>query len=231
MNNIFSETYIKDITSRYKIKNEPELEELLDILASSIGSATNPKKLSDTFKSVKNISIHSLTLKKYIDYLTDAFIISQAKRYDVKGKKYINTPAKYYFVDLGLRNARLNFRQLEESHLMENVIYNELIARGFSVDVGVVEVNSKNKNGNFSIKQLEVDFVCNSGDKRYYVLSALTMPTREKTIQEQRPLMNINDSFKKIIIVKDAISSWYTEEGILIVSLFDFLLNPDVFNY
>lgn len=231
LNNIFSETYIKDITSRYKIKNEPELEELLDILASSIGSATNPKKLSDTFKSVKNISIHSLTLKKYIDYLTDAFIISQAKRYDVKGKKYINTPAKYYFVDLGLRNARLNFRQLEKSHLMENVIYNELIARGFSVDVGVVEVNSKNKNGNFSIKQLEVDFVCNSGDKRYYVQSALTMPTREKTIQEQRSLMNINDSFKKIIIVKDVISSWYTEEGILIVSLFDFLLNPDVFNY
>lgn len=231
LNNIFTETYIKDIISRYKVKNKPELEELLDILSSVIGSPTNPTKLSATFRSVKHIPIHFTTIKRYLDYLLDSFLISQARRYDVKGKRYINTPSKYYFVDMGLRNARLNFRQLEETHIMENVIYNELIARGYSVDVGVVEINDKNKYGTYSIKQLEVDFVCNLGDKRYYIQSALELPTREKTIQEQKSLLNINDSFKKIIIVKDSISSWYTEEGVLIINLFEFLLNPEILNY
>lgn len=223
LKNIFEETYLTDIKERHVIRNDAELGELLDILSSSIGSLTNPKKLSDTFKSVKQVSIHADTLNRYLEHLVDSFLISQSKRYDIKGKKYINTPSKYYFTDMGLRNARLNFRQYEETHIMENVIYNELQIMGFNVDVGVVEYR-KDVNGKSVRVQAEVDFVCNKADKRYYIQSAFSIPDREKMLQEQNSLTRINDSFKKIIIVKDAIKSHYNEDGVLILNLFDFLL-------
>ncbi len=226
LKNIFEETYLTDIKDRHKIRNDAELAELLDILSSSIGSLTNPKKLSDTFKSVKQVSIHPDTLNNYLEYLVDSYLISQSKRYDIKGKKYINTPSKYYFTDMGLRNARLNFRQYEETHIMENVIYNELKIMGFNLDVGVVEY-SKNENGKSVRVQAEVDFICNKADKRYYIQSALSIPDREKMLQEQNSLMRIADSFKKIIIVKDAIKSHYNEEGVYILNLFDFLLDEN----
>ncbi len=226
LKNIFDETYLTDIKDRHKIRNDAELAELLDILSSSIGSLTNPKKLSDTFKSVKQVSIHPDTLNNYLEYLVDSYLISQSKRYDIKGKKYINTPSKYYFTDMGLRNARLNFRQYEETHIMENVIYNELKIMGFNLDVGVVEY-SKNENGKSVRVQAEVDFVCNKADKRYYIQSALSIPDREKMMQEQNSLMRIADSFKKIIIVKDAIKSHYNEDGVYILNLFDFLLDEN----
>lgn len=226
LKNIFEETYLTDIKDRHKIRNDAELAELLDILSSSIGSLTNPKKLSDTFKSVKQVSIHPDTLNNYLEYLVDSYLISQSKRYDIKGKKYINTPSKYYFTDMGLRNARLNFRQYEETHIMENVIYNELNIMGFNLDVGVVEY-SKNENGKSVRVQTEVDFVCNKADKRYYIQSALSIPDREKMLQEQNSLMRIADSFKKIIIVKDTIKSHYNEDGIYILNLFDFLLDEN----
>ena len=226
LKNIFTETYIKDIKERNDIRNDAELEELLNILSSSIGSLTNPKKLSDTFKSVKQVSIKSETLKTYIDYFVDSFLIEQAQRYDIKGKKYINTPSKYYFTDIGLRNARLNFRQSEETHVMENVVYNELKIRGFNVDVGVVEYYQKINNKSV-INSAEVDFICNLSDKRYYIQVAHSLPTKEKLDQEQNSLMRINDSFKKIIIVKDLSRSHYNEDGIYMLSLFDFLLNQD----
>lgn len=226
LKNIFTETYIKDIKDRNDIRNDAELEELLNILSSSIGSLTNPKKLSDTFKSVKQISIKSETLKNYLDYFVDSFLIEQAQRYDIKGKKYINTPSKYYFTDIGLRNARLNFRQSEETHSMENVVYNELRIRGYNVDVGVVEYY-QNLNNKSVKNSAEVDFVCNLADKRYYIQVAYSLPTKEKLDQEQNSLMRINDSFKKIIIVKDLSRSHYTENGIYMLSLFDFLLNQD----
>lgn len=226
LKNIFEETYLTDIKDRHKIRNDAELAELLDILSSSIGSLTNPKKLSDTFKSVKQVSIHPDTLNNYLEYLVDSYLISQSKRYDIKGKKYINTPSKYYFTDIGLRNARLNFRQYEETHIMENVIYNELNIMGFNLDVGVVEY-SKNENGKSVRVQTEVDFVCNKADKRYYIQSALSIPDREKMLQEQNSLMRIADSFKKIIIVKDTIKSHYNEDGIYILNLFDFLLDEN----
>lgn len=226
LKNIFEETYLTDIKDRHKIRNDAELTELLDILSSSIGSLTNPKKLSDTFKSVKQVSIHPDTLNNYLEYLVDSYLISQSKRYDIKGKKYINTPSKYYFTDMGLRNARLNFRQYEETHIMENVIYNELNIMGFNLDVGVVEY-SKNENGKSVRVQTEVDFVCNKADKRYYIQSALSIPDREKMLQEQNSLMRIADSFKKIIIVKDTIKSHYNEDGIYILNLFDFLLDEN----
>lgn len=228
---IFTETYIKDIKERNDIRNNSELEELLDILSSSIGSLTNPKKLSDTFKSVKQTSITPYTLKNYLDYFVDSFLIDQAKRYDIKGKRYINTPSKYYFTDIGLRNARLNFRQDEETHIMENIIYNELKIREFNVDVGIVEYYAPNENGKSILKQSEVDFVCNFVDKRYYIQVAITMPTKEKLEQEQNSLLRINDSFKKIIIVKDISRSHYNENGVYLLSLFDFLLNPDSLNF
>lgn len=231
LKNIFTETYIKDIKERHDIRNDSELEELLDILSSSIGSLTNPKKLSDTFKSVKQTSINPDTLKNYLDYFVDSFLIDQAKRYDIKGKRYINTPSKYYFTDIGLRNARLNFRQVEETHIMENIIYNELKIREFNVDVGIVEYYAPNEKGKSVLKQSEVDFVCNFVDKRYYIQVALTMPTKEKLEQEQNSLLRINDSFKKIIIVKDISRSHYNEDGIYLLSLFDFLLNPDSLNF
>ena len=223
----FEETYISDITGRNNIRNKAELEELLNILSSAIGSLTNPSKLSATFKSVKNKTISKETIIKYIDYLKDSFLIDSAIRYDIKGKKYINTPSKYYFTDLGLRNARLNFRQVEETHAMENIIFNELKVRGYNVDVGVVVMNEVDKNGKKIRKQLEVDFVCNKGSKRFYIQSAYALPDKEKMEQEQRSLVNTGDGFKKIIITKDAVAPLYNDEGILVMSVYDFLLNPD----
>lgn len=231
LKNVITETYIKDIKERNNIKNNAELEELLDMLSSSIGSLTNPKKLSDTFKSVKQINIKSETLKDYLDYFIDSFLIEKALRYDIKGKKYINTPSKYYFTDIGLRNARLNFRQVEETHLMENIVYNELKRRGYNVDVGVVEYYSKNENNKSVLNASEVDFVCNLIDRRYYIQVAYSIPTKEKLEQEQNSLLRIDDSFKKIIIVKDLIRSHYTDEGIYLLNLFDFLLDFDSLNY
>lgn len=227
LKSLFEGTYISDITGRNNIRNKAELEELLNILSSAIGSLTNPSKLSATFKSVKNKTISKETIIKYIDYLKDSFLIDSAIRYDIKGKKYINTPSKYYFTDLGLRNARLNFRQVEETHAMENIIFNELKVRGYNVDVGVVVMNEVDKNGKKIRKQLEVDFVCNKGSKRFYIQSAYALPDKEKMEQEQRSLVNTGDGFKKIIITKDAVAPLYNDKGILLMSVYDFLLNPD----
>lgn len=224
---IFEETYISDIVGRHKVRNRAELEELLNVLSSGIGSLSNPKKLADTFKSVKNIVISPKTIQNYLEYLEDSFLITAAKRYDIKGKKYIGTPLKYYFSDIGLRNARINFRQIEEPHIMENVIFNELTARGYNVDVGIVNIQYRGQEGKMARKQLEVDFVCNKGDKRYYIQSAFALHNVEKVQQEQRPLINIGDSFKKIIITKDAPAPLYNDEGILVMSIFDFLLNKN----
>lgn len=226
LKSLFEETYISDIVGRHKIRNRAELEELLNILSSSIGSLTNPNKLSATFKSVKQKTISNATITRYIEYLCDAFLIDSAVRYDVKGKKYIDTPVKYYFTDMGLRNARLNFRQLEETHTMENIIFNELKIRGFNVDIGVVTVNSS-KDGSSVRKQYEIDFVCNKGSKRYYIQSAYAIPDQAKMEQKQRSLMMTGDAFKKIIITKDAPTPYYNDSGVLIMSIFDFMLNPD----
>lgn len=227
LKSLFEETYISDITGRNSIRNKAELEELLNILSSAIGSLTNPSKLSATFKSIKNKTISKDTIIKYINYLKDSFLIDSAIRYDIKGKKYISTPSKYYFTDLGLRNARLNFRQVEETHAMENIIFNELKVRGYNVDVGVVVMNEVDEAGKKIRKQLEVDFVCNKGSKRFYIQSAYALPDKEKMEQEQRPLVNTGDGFKKIIITKDAVAPLYNEEGILVMSVYDFLLKPD----
>ena len=218
---LFTQTYIRDIVERNNVQRIDVLDSIINMLASSVGSLTNPKKIYDTFVSNGEKELSSNTVSSYIKYIEDSFIVNKSDRYDVKGKKYISTPQKYYFSDIGLRNARLNFRQQEENHIMENIIYNELVIRGYNVDVGVVEVRDKNK----CRRQLEVDFVCNLGNKRYYIQSALNLETREKTLQEERPLMNINDNFKKIIVVKDNIKHWFTEEGILIVGIQEFLLN------
>ena len=199
---LFEETYISDIVGRHNVRNKSELEELLNIISSAIGSLTNPSKLSATFKSVKNKTISQNTIKKYIEYFEDSFLIDSAQRYDVKGKRYINTPLKYYFTDLGLRNARLNFRQVEETHAMENIIFNELKVRGYNVDVGVVTSNEVDKSGKKVRKQLEIDFVCNKGSKRYYIQSALRLSDEAKKEQEQRSLLMTQDAFKKIIITK-----------------------------
>lgn len=227
LKSLFEETYISDIIGRNNVRNKAELEELLNILSSSIGSLTNPSKLSATFKSVKHTTISKVTIKRYIDYLEDAFLIDSAIRYDIKGKKYIDTPSKYYFTDLGLRNARLNYRQVEETYAMENIIFNELKVRGYNVDVGVVVMNETDPAGKKIRKQLEIDFVCNKGSKRYYIQSAFAMQDEKKMQQEQRSLVNTGDGFKKIIITKDAIAPLYNEEGVLVMSVFDFLLNPD----
>ena len=227
LKSLFEETYISDIIGRNNVRNKVELEELLNILSSSIGSLTNPNKLSLTFKSVKHTTISKMTIKRYIDYLEDAFLIDSAIRYDIKGKKYIDTPSKYYFTDLGLRNARLNFRQVGETHAMENIIFNELKVRGYNVDVGVVVMNETDKTGKKIRKQLEIDFACNKGSKRYYIQSAFAMHDEKKMQQEQRSLINTGDGFKKIIITKDAIAPLYNEEGVLVMNVFDFLLNPD----
>ena len=222
LKNLFEKTYLDDIVERNNVQRVDVLDAVVNILASSIGSLTNPNKLSNTFESsgFKDVSVNTIT--SYINYLQDSFLIEKATRYDVKGKKYIQTPYKFYFSDIGLRNCRLNFRQQEETHIMENIIFNELLYRGYNVDVGVVEIREGDDK-----KQVEVDFVCNQYNKRYYIQSALSLPTREKTIQEERPLMNIPDNFKKIIVVKDDIKPWISEEGISIVGLKKFLLNPN----
>ena len=226
LQNLFSEIYIQDICRRNRVKNIGELEDLLNILSSAIGSLTNPEKLKNTFRTVKKSKITSNTIKKYLDYFEDSFLIESAQRYDIKGKAYIETPKKYYFSDLGLRNARINFRQFEQTHSMENVIYNELRMRGYSVDVGVVPIAEKDRNGKVTRKQLEVDFVCNLGSSRYYIQSAYTLPDEAKRTQEVRPFRKIDDSFKKIIITRDMVPTHYDEYGILTVNIYDFLLDP-----
>jgi hypothetical protein len=227
LKSLFDETYISDIVGRHNIRNRAELEDLLNILSSSIGSLTNPTKLSATFRSVKKKTISGVTIKKYIDYLCDSFLIDSAVRYDIKGKKYIDTPVKYYFTDMGLRNARLNFRQLEETHTMENIIFNELKIRGFNVDIGVVTLNETNAKGHGIRKQLEIDFVCNKGSKRYYIQSAYSMPDQAKMEQEQRSLMLTGDFFKRMIVTKDTPAPYYNEAGILVMNIYDFLLKKD----
>lgn len=222
---LFKETYLKDIKERNKVKNDMEMEVLLNIISSSIGSLTNPQKMADTFVSTSKSKLSAVTIKQYLDYFTDAFLVTKAERYDIKGKKYISTPYKYYFSDIGLRNARLNFRQIEETHIMENIIYNELCLRGYSVDVGVVEIRERDDKGNSVRKQIEVDFVCNQGSQRYYIQSAFALPSPEKVEQELRPLRNIPDSFKKIVIVKDDILIRRNEDGIVTMGLRQFLLD------
>lgn len=227
LTNLFEETYIKDIIERHHIEKTQELEDLINILASATGSLTNPARITDTFRSVMKSNISVNTVRQYIEYLEDAFIVSKANRYNVKGRKYIGTPLKYYFEDVGLRNARLGFRQNEETHLMENVIYNELKSRGYSVDVGVVEKRGKSEEGKDEKRQLEVDFVANLGSKRYYVQSAFSMPTEENMRQEKESLLNIGDSFKKIIVVKDVVGVTRDDFGITTMSLYDFLLKEN----
>lgn len=227
LKSLFEETYISDIVGRHNIRNKAELEELLNILSSAIGSLTNPQKLSATFQTVKKKKISNSTIKRYIDYLCDSFLIDSAIRYDVKGKKYIDTPVKYYFTDMGLRNARLNFRQIEETHSMENIIFNELKMRGFNVDVGVIMQYETNEKGSNIRKQLEIDFVCNQGSKRYYIQSAYAIPDPAKMEQEQRSLMLTGDFFKRMIITKDTPAPYYNESGVLIMNVYDFLLNEN----
>ena len=222
---LFSNTYLIDIKERYSIRNDDDLEELIDVMASSIGSLTNPQKIANTFRSTKRSTITRDTIKTYLDYMQDAFLMERAVRYDIKGRKYIDTPAKYYFEDLGLRNVRLNFRQTEHTHLMENLIYNELRMRGYSVDVGQVTQNTKNENGISERKQLEVDFVCNRGQDRIYIQSAYALPSEEKTEQELRSLKQIKDSFQKVVIVGGMQPTFRNDDGILILNIFDFMLN------
>ena len=224
---LFEETYIKDIIERNNITNKEELNELLNIISSSIGSLTNPYNLQNTFKSKKNIVLSDKTISKYLDYFEDAFLINKAERYDVKGKKYINSPYKYYFEDLGLRNARLNFRQIDKGHIMENIIYNELLRRGYNVDVGVVEINQSNEKGTRLKPQYEVDFVCNQGSKRIYIQSAYEIYNSEKEEQERKSLNNIGDSFKKIIITGDVSKPRIDDKGIITMGIYYFLLNDD----
>lgn len=231
LRDLFSRTYLKDVLERHKILNEDEvLEILLDILASGIGSLTNPNKLSNTFKSERQINVAPETIDHYLDYFLDAFLIQKATRYDVKGRKYIKTPAKYYYSDLGLRNARLGFRQLEETHLMENILYNDLIRRGLDVDVGVVEYNTKGQDGKSIRKQLEVDFVVNRGSDRFYIQSALSIADPEKRKQEIASLLRISDSFRKMVVVKDYLKPWTDEHGIRYVGIEQFLLDEELLN-
>ena len=227
LKNLFETVYLADIIERYNVQNENEMRELVLIMASSIGASCNPTKLANTFKSVKNVTITNKTISNYLTYLSESFLLNKAIRYDIKGKKYINTLSKYYFSDIGLRNAILDMRQQEETHIMENIIYNELIVRGYGVDVGAVEIKKQDKDGKWIRIQLEVDFIARFGSRKYYIQSALSIPDREKEIQESRSLTSINDSFKKVIIVKDHIMPRRNEEGILTIGLFDFLLKED----
>ena len=224
---LFQKVYLTDIIDRHGINNSEELNELVDILSSAIGSLTNPLKLSNTFKSMKNKEISDKTINCYLDYLTDAFLLSKAVRYDIKGKKYINSPSKYYFEDIGLRNARLNFRQTEENHIMENIIYNELRIRGYRVDVGVIEKFERNADGKIVRKLLEVDFIATKGSEKYYIQSAFALDTPEKREQEERPLNTIGDSFKKIVIVRDNIKLRRNEQGIVTMGIKQFLLEEN----
>lgn len=223
---LFEKTYISDIVGRYHVKNEEELGELVNIVASAVGSLTNPTKITNTFSTVKNVKISNDTVKKWLDYLCDSFLVSRSMRYDVKGRRYIDTPSKYYFTDLGLRNARLNFRQHEKTHLMENLIYNELLYRGFNVDVGVVTTEIASVEGKRQKVQLEIDFVCNLGSKRYYIQSAYKMDTDEKRRQECLSLSKVDDSFKKILIVADDQLVHHDDQGITTICLKDFLTQP-----
>ena len=221
----FDEVFLRDIIERNRVQNDAQMESLLNVISSAVGSLTNPKKLEDTFASSGTGKLSASTIKQYLDYLCDAFMLEQAERYDIKGRRYISTPYKYYFTDTGLRNARLNFRQLEETHLMENVMYNELCLRGYSVDVGVVEINERQKDGKYVRKQIEVDFVCNKADERVYVQSAFSIPTTEKRLQEERPLVNVGDGFRKVVVTKDNVLRHNDENGILIMSLQEFLMD------
>lgn len=224
---LFEETYLKDIIERHHIDKTQELEDLVNILASAIGSLTNVPKIEATFRSVMQSNISGNTIRQYIEYLEDAFVINKANRYNVKGRKYIGTPLKYYFEDVGLRNARLGFRQIEETHIMENIVYNELRSRGYSVDVGVVEKRGVNREGKTERIYLEIDFIANLGSRRYYIQSAFSMPTEEKRMQEKASLINVNDSFKKIILVKDVMNVTRDEDGITTMSIYDFLLKEN----
>lgn len=228
LDSLLAETYIIDVVNRNKIKNDSELNDLFKILASGIGGLTNPQRLSNTFQSVKNVSISPATIKKYIECLSDAFLLESCNRYDVKGRKYIGTPLKYYFSDLGIRNALLGFRQQEKTHLMENAVYNELCARGYSVDVGNVEVNTVDEKGTKVRRMLEVDFVCNRGYKRCYIQSALSLPDREKMQQESASLLRIDDSFMKYVITGDRIKKYQNDDGIVIMNVLDFLLDEQL---
>lgn len=227
LKSLFENTYIRDIKERYNIKNDEVMDNLLDVVSSSIGSLTNPTKLANTLTSIRRENINNKTTNNYLEYICDSFLMERVERYDVKGKRYFESPYKYYFVDLGLRNARLNFRQLEKTHIMENVIYNELRVRGFNIDVGVVPILKRDNEGKMIRNQFEIDFVCNQGSKRYYIQSAYRMPTEEKVEQEEASLRNVNDSFKKIVIVGDDILVKRNEAGITTMSIYDFLLNPN----
>lgn len=231
LTNLFTETYLKDIIERYHIDKIQEMDDLLNVLASSVGSLTNPPKIEATFKRTIHSNISMNTIRQYLAYLEDAFLIHKAYRYNVKGRKYIGTPLKYYFEDVGLRNARLGFRQVEETHLMENIIYNELRSRGYSVDVGVVEKRERDERGKEIKKQLEIDFIANLGSNRYYIQSAFSMPTEQKRIQEKASLVNVKDSFKKIILVKDVMKVSHDEDGIVTMSVYDFLLNENSLDF
>ena len=226
LSGLFSEIYIRDIVSRNKVRNRGELEDLLNFLSSAVGSLTNPEKLKNAFRSIKKSNITAATIHKYLRYFEDSFLLEPASRFDIKGKAYIETPKKYYFSDMGLRNARINFRQFEPNHLMENVIYNELRMRGYRVDIGVVPTAEKDKDGKVIRKQLEVDFICNLGSRRYYIQSAYSIPDAEKKQQEIRPFRKINDSFKKIIITHDMTPAHYDDHGVLTLNIYEFLLNP-----
>lgn len=228
LHNLYQTVYLKDLIDRNGIKKSVEFDALTKVMASSIGSPCNPNKLSNTFKSVSNTDLSSITIDNYLGFLQDAFLLEKASRYDIKGKKYIGTLSKYYFVDMGLRNCLLGFRKIEETHLMENVIYNELRSRGYLVDVGVVETRTRTENQGMLRKQLEIDFVVNNGSKRYYIQSALSLPNEEKIEQEMASLKNVSDSFQKIIIVKDNIVPHHNESGILFINLYDFLLNREI---
>ncbi len=231
LTNLFTEVYLKDIIERNRIEKTQELADIVNILASAVGSLTNPSRIEATFKSIVHSSISANTISQYIEYLEDAYIINGANRYDVKGRKYIGTPRKYYFEDIGLRNARLGFRQMEETHLMENIVYNELRARGYSVDIGVVQQRYRDQVGRQGKKQLEIDFVANLGSRRYYIQSAFTLSTQEKRQQEKASLINVQDSFKKIILVKDVVNISRDEDGITIMSIFDFLQNENSLDF
>lgn len=226
LSGLFSEIYVRDVVTRNNVRNRGELEDLLNILSSTVGSLTNPEKLKNTFRSIKKSRITAATILKYLGYLEDSFLVEAASRYDIKGKAYIETPKKYYFTDAGLRNARINFRQIEPTHLMENIVYNELRMRGYSVDVGVVPVAEKDRDGKVVRKQLEVDFVCNLGFRRYYIQSAYSISDEEKKMQEVRPFRKIDDSFKKIIITQDMAPAHYDDSGVLTMNIYDFLLDP-----